>query len=62
MVVQHETGFNQVILKDLIKKGHDMELVPPDSGFAALVAISVDANGYISTMFDPRRGGSEMKF
>lgn len=57
MVVQHEEGFDPVIIKGLAKIGHVLQEIPTDLGFASLTAISKENGKYVA-VFDPRRGGS----
>lgn len=57
MVLNYEYGFDDDVVKELMRLGHVMEVLPNDSGFAALTAISREGNKY-SSVVDSRRGGS----
>lgn len=57
MVLNYEDGFDGDIVKGLEKLGHVMEVLPNDSGFAAMTAISREGDKY-SGFVDSRRGGS----
>ncbi|KAL5277598.1 hypothetical protein ACFFRR_002681 [Megaselia abdita] len=57
MVIQHEFGYDESILKSLESRGHKLESGLPESGFAALTAIGTRSIDPIP-VFDNRRGGS----
>lgn len=62
MRVDHELGFDQVMLDGLAARGHTLWQAPVDSGFTSLTAISVDESGQISAAVDPRRLGSSKEY
>lgn len=57
MYIEYENGYDRDILDGLEQKQHVTQQIAPDSGFAALIAISREGNTYTGA-FDPRRGGS----
>lgn len=58
MTVEYEQGFDPSILEALRNIGHTLEQYDPDSGFASLTAIAVEAKNQIAAVFDERRSGS----
>lgn len=57
MLVQHEFGYDDSILKFLESRSHLLKAGKPESGFAALTAIGTRSVEPIP-VFDNRRGGS----
>lgn len=57
MRVDFEQGFDEPILEGLVQRNHNVSMVDPGSGFAAITAIAVE-NGLLKAVYDPRRGGS----
>lgn len=61
MRLEYEVGFNQEIIDDLSRIGHDMYRSPTSNGFASLTAIGRNGKK-LTTVFDPRRRGSTAVF
>uniref|UniRef100_U5EWG4 Putative gamma-glutamyltransferase n=1 Tax=Corethrella appendiculata TaxID=1370023 RepID=U5EWG4_9DIPT len=62
MHIQHEFEMDANILNELKALGHGMQSSKPDSGFAALTALSMTDDHSISASWDKRRGGSKEVF
>lgn len=58
MRIEHEAAYDDDILKELKLRQHVLKNTSAESGFAAVTAVARDANGKISAVYDPRRGGS----
>lgn len=58
MYIEHEQAFDGGILKELEKRQHVLKNSTTESGFAAVTAVARDAEGRVSAVYDPRRGGS----
>lgn len=61
MHLEYEMGFNQELIEDLSRIGHEMYKSPTASGFASLTAIGRNGKR-LAPVFDPRRGGSTAVF
>lgn len=61
MVVEHEFGYDESVLKFLESRSHILSSAKPESGFAAATAIGTRSIEPIA-VFDNRRGGSTAVF
>uniref|UniRef100_A0A182VSW2 Gamma-glutamyltransferase n=1 Tax=Anopheles minimus TaxID=112268 RepID=A0A182VSW2_9DIPT len=57
MLVTYEQGFDANVVEKLAARGHKLQEIQADLGFAALTAIVKEGNT-VSAAFDKRRGGS----
>lgn len=62
MHIEYESGFDMDIIKGLQSIGHIMHEYPQEYGFVAVSAISIDSEGNIAALSDPRRNGSSAIF
>lgn len=61
MRLEYEVGFNQEIIDDLSRIGHEMYKSPTASGFASLTAIGRN-DKKLTPVYDSRRRGSTAVF
>lgn len=57
MSVQHESGFDSLVINGLRDRGHALDESAPGVGFAAVTGISFKESAP-EAFYDPRRGGS----
>lgn len=57
--VQYERGFDQEVLDELLRLGHNLKENPPEFGFTAITVVSKN-DAVCEAVYDPRRGGSKM--